>query len=63
MARTCMMRWTRAIKARMFRPAARRGRALQLFDEGARFLGDLGTTQDVPRWHEWWGSPAFYISA
>ena len=38
-------------------------RALQRFDEGARFLEDLGTTQDVPRWRERWGGLAFYSKA
>ena len=38
-------------------------RALQRFDEGARFRGDLGTTQDVRRWRERWVGPAFFVSA
>ena len=38
-------------------------RALQRFDEGARFRGDLGTTQDVPRWREQWGGLSIYSRA
>ena len=38
-------------------------RALQRFDEGARFRSGLGTTQDVPRWRERWGGPATYSSS
>ena len=36
----------------------RQARAWPLAAQATRFLGDLGTTQDVPRWRERWGGPA-----